>query len=802
MSSLVGRVLSPGDDSEVLRRLTRWHLADSRDPPEDVFQDRPELVEPLRRRMDRLRQVSAALDVLDDAEAMEKTPASVGLYRIVRRVGEGANGVVYEAIHSVTSKRVALKLLVGLRHASDHARRRFAREAELASQLDHPNTATVFDAGDVDGVPFLAMAFIDGEPLSRDERGAGSSRSSSSQETVALFIQACRGVEHAHAKGLIHRDLKPTNILVGRNGRPVIVDFGLAKQANETTSSLSLDAPVRGTVAFASPEQCRDESGDVRSDIYSLGVVLFGLLVPNAHPHNLDGTEWQVRQRIASNDARLLRHVDRRIDRDLDAVVAKALEREPNRRYATTSALIDDLDRWLNGRPVQARPASLGYVARKWIGRHRGRVAVIATVALLIVTVAAAASWRVVRERDRARAAAETAEAVNTFLEDLLSAADPFGGGTHDLTVAEVLAAADERVAAEFADRPLIEARLRRVIGRTLLELDRPAEAEPHLRRAVELLTRYVGPDDARTLEAQLALCRFLLATWQNDEAEPILRDVVRRSTNQLGAVHETTFDARRRLYLMLSETGQTAEAAEGLEALYNDVTLVRPESHPQFIWSLGALAIVKARTGAWEAALPVARRTLKLAELHVGPDHAGTLSWVMNVAEMEAQTGDFDEAIRLHRENVARRTGTYGENHNATWFGRQNLAQLLLLRGAPSDVEEAANILQDLRRRQPAEPNWLPTRLDADLMLVEALHTLGRDAEAESVLAENAAWAEQILTLDRPSVAWLVRWSRHLATAEDEHSRWHIAASAAVARSYGLDAPQTQRFHRTHVFE
>ena len=104
MSSLVGRVLSPGDDSEVLRRLTRWHLADSRDPPEDVFQDRPELVEPLRRRMDRLRQVSAALDVLDDAEAMEKTPASVGLYRIVCRVGEGANGVVYEAIHSVTSK--------------------------------------------------------------------------------------------------------------------------------------------------------------------------------------------------------------------------------------------------------------------------------------------------------------------------------------------------------------------------------------------------------------------------------------------------------------------------------------------------------------------------------------------------------------------------------------------------------------------------------------------------------------------------------------------------------------------------
>ncbi len=500
VSATEARNVYGGGDGELLRRLSRWHHADSRDGPEEVCRDRPELIEPMRLRMNRLQALGSVLDGFDADEPPATTPETIGPYQIVRRVGEGANGVVYEATHAVTQKRVALKLLVGQKHASERARQRFLREAEVGGQLDHPNVATVFDAGEVDGVPYLAMQYIKGRrvgfsPPSVHEPDAGGGDGGlkpTLHATVTLFLCACRGVAHAHAKGLIHRDLKPANILVDRQGTAIVVDFGLAKFAGDATSAVSLDAPVRGTVAYASPEQCRDEDGDVRSDVYSLGVVLFEMVAGvgrasarhpagewerraearptgNAplHPHDLDGTDWQVRQRIATTDARRLRSVDATIDRDLDAIVGRALEREPGRRYATVSALIDDLQRWLAGRPVQARPATPLYLARKWIARHRARVAIVATVLLTFAAIAGYSSWRVIEQRNQAQNAAASAEAVTAFLQDVLGSPDPMRGGRHDVTVVQALLDVESRIDRQLAGQPVAEGSARHAVGRS-----------------------------------------------------------------------------------------------------------------------------------------------------------------------------------------------------------------------------------------------------------------------------------------------------------------------------------------------
>ncbi len=827
----------PADD-ELLRRLSRWHHADSRDGAEEVCKDRPDLIEPMRQRMDRLQALGSVLDGFDTPHhdlTDFSTPETIGPYQIVRRVGEGANGVVYDATHTVTQKRVALKLLVGQKHASERARQRFLREAELGGQLDHPNVATVFDAGEVEGgggVPYLAMQFVDGRrvgpgPPSDDEPNADGGPGPTLRETVTLFLGACRGVEHAHAKGLIHRDLKPANILVDDEGNAVVVDFGLAKMAGDATSSVSLDAPVRGTVAYASPEQCRDEDGDVRSDVYSLGVVLFEMVVdtrrvgpgpPSAdhevetgwwagahptwsHPHDLDGTDWQVRQRIATTDARRLRSVDPSIDRDLDAIVGKALERVPNRRYATVSAFIDDLERWLHGRPVQARPATLFYLARKWIARHRGRVAVVAVVLLMIAGVAAYAASRVVQERDRARDAAAESEAVSGFLEDLLSATDPFGGGAHDVTVAQVLAAADKRIAGEFDDRPLIEARLRRVIGRTLSETDQLEAAEPHLRRAVALLQEHAGPDDERTLEAQVALSRLLYSSWRMNEAEGVLDEVIPRAIAQLGPIHPTTYEARGRRFAILLNTDRIDEAEAALTRLGDDTLRHHGEASEQHVRVVSGLASVHARRREFEKALTPSAEAHALAEKLLGPRHALTLSMLHNLGNAYLNTGDFERAVELYRDGAERRAAVYGPDHEGTWFGRTSLAVGLNARAAPGDLEEAIDILLDVRDRWAGSPPFSPTRMRADLSLMEFLRRTGRDAEADAILVEHEDRAEEALTLARPPVQWLLDWHAHLAeTDATAADRFLARTMAAIDGTYGPDSPQAARIRRVAV--
>ena len=300
---------------------------------------------------------------------VSRTPAVPG-FDILERIGEGGMGVVWRAVQENTRREVALKVFSREALGSNRKRARFEREVELAAMLEHPGIARLYDSGVSAEVPYYAMELIEGDELDDYLRR----QKLSDREIVVLFEFLCRAVEHAHICGVIHRDLKPSNVIVRADGQPVVVDFGLAKSFGDEAGNLSvsIDGQIVGTPAYMSPEQAAGESGslDTRTDVYSLGVLLFRALSGEL-PHSTSGSTIELLRRIAETEAGSLKKLRPDIDPDLDVLVAKALALERARRYSTAGDLAADLSRWLNGEPIQARPRSTMYVLGKHARRHR-----------------------------------------------------------------------------------------------------------------------------------------------------------------------------------------------------------------------------------------------------------------------------------------------------------------------------------------------------------------------------------------------------------------------------------------------
>ena len=486
------------DDAEVCRRVGA--LLEGHDAPDGLL-DRPALVRPA-------------------PEADPLVGRRVGPWRVTARLGRGGMGAVYRAARADATfeQEVALKVVRPGLEADFRAR--FVRERAVLAGLDHAGIARLIDGGvAADGTPYLTTELVAGEPITAwaDRRGLGV------EARLRLFLQACDAVAYAHRSLVVHRDLKPAHVLVADEpggGRVKLLDFGVAKLLEADAVDLTRTGPGPMTPAYAAPEQLLGRPVTTATDVYALGVVLYELL-SGRRPYDLGGlTAAQVERAVcetvpprpseAARDGR----ATARLRGDLDAVVRKALAKEPERRYPSAEALADDLRRHLDGLPVRARPAMAGYRVGRFVRRHRAAVAAATALVVLVTALTGLHTLRLGAERDRARAAAaeaaaqaERAEAVAGFLEQILRApnsrwyndAEATGPGT---PIRAVLDEAARRVGADFATRPGLRADLHHVLGDTYLALGLYPEARAHHRATLALRESLYAAPDPRLAEA------------------------------------------------------------------------------------------------------------------------------------------------------------------------------------------------------------------------------------------------------------------------------------------------------------
>ena len=477
---------------------------------------------------------------LDDPDAPPddepRAGAMVGPYRLLRELGVGGMGSVWlaERDDGTLKRQVALKLPRFV--WSGAFAERLRRERDIVGSLEHPHIARLYDAGaDAAGRPYLAMEYVDGVPIDvwcRD-------RDASTRARVDLLLQVAGAVGHAHARLVVHRDLKPANILVTPDGSVRLLDFGIAKLMEGDRTEATALTRVSGralTLDYASPEQIRGEPLGTASDVYSLGVVAYELL-SGQRPYRLRrGTTAELEVAIESVDPPLASEAsaasgssDRRgaLQGDLDAILNKTLKKRPDERYESVTAWGADLQRWLDGLPVEARPDRLGYRARKFVARNRFQVAAGSVLALSLIAGTAVSLW----QARAARMQAARAEEVKRFVLSIFSSADTAGGGNRTTTAPQLLDAARLRLERAPVADAAVQAELLVAIGWALVGQGDAARAVPVLQEARDSAARSLRPESPVAVDATLALAEAQLYLDHPKLALPLAEEAERAAT-------------------------------------------------------------------------------------------------------------------------------------------------------------------------------------------------------------------------------------------------------------------------------
>ncbi|MCA8960157.1 MAG: tetratricopeptide repeat protein [Planctomycetes bacterium] len=668
---------------------------------------------------------------------------TIGAFRLGPILGEGGFGTVYEAEQLAPVRRtVALKILkAGL--DTDLVVARFAAERQTLALMNHPNIARVFEAGATEaGRPYFVMEKVPGVPLTR----YCNRQKLSIADRLGLFRDVCAAVQHAHQKGVIHRDLKPSNILVTADdgGTAKVIDFGIAKATSPDgtdSTELTRQNQFLGTPAYMSPEQLTPGgSVDTRSDVYSLGVVLYELLTgetpavieglrgssrnspharedlprPSTRLGGESGSGGRPREGIArvaadrSTDpttlVRALRH-------DLDWIVMKSIASDPTQRYASADALSDDLRRYLEGEPVEARPPHPLYRWRKLVGRHR--VAFIAGslfLGLLIISVAGLTWLAIELDRQRRRAvdaeqraddergdavdARDESEAVSAFLSEMFANLSPFREG-YDVRVREVLDTAAEQLEKSFASRPRLRSRLRHTIGDSYREIGLFEPAAAHLTRAIEERTQCLGGDHTETRASRRLLAATLRSSGKLREADTIL-DALQRDESRIDVPRREALATLRERGVTWYEQGRYVEARAALEECREQA---ERWGFSDALWTLDlGLGRVAERSGDLATAERYLARVVDAAGDNDESEEA--LSAEADLAMLLLRRGRVDESRLRMQEILDRRTARFGPEHVATLNARANLATLHAQTGAAREAEgELLEVLEIAER-------------------------------------------------------------------------------------------------------
>jgi serine/threonine protein kinase/tetratricopeptide (TPR) repeat protein len=837
----------------------RWHalspyLDEALALPEE---DRPAWLEALR--LGRPDVASEIETLLEERRALSREgflarpvpgPAAslagraVGAWTLVEPIGQGGMGSVWRAIRSDGrfEGRAAVKLLnASLVGRTGEAR--FAREGQLLARLTHPNIARLHDAGVAPGgQPYLVLEYVDGAPIDAwcDARRLGV------EARLHLFLGVLAAVAHAHANLIVHRDLKPSNVLVGGDGEVKLLDFGIAKllegeAGGGGATALTRDGGRALTPEYAAPEQITGGAITTATDVHALGTLLH-LLLTGRHPAGAAlstpaalvsaivetdppkpsdavvasrGCEGDEVGRAAARGT-TPEGLGRELRGDLDTIVAKALKKRPEERYASVTALADDLRRFLADEPIGARPDTLAYRAAKFVRRHTAGVAAAMAVTLLLGGLIGFYTARVAAERDRARLEAQKATKVSELLTSLLTGADPFAPRPRDATVRGILDAGAERIEKELEGQPELQVEMLTLVGQIYHRLNADEKARPMLEKAVAVGRASLGPRHARLAESLNELGLLLRARGEHGAAEPVLVEALAMRRAVLGPGHplvgqtlvelarvfeDQGNDARAEPLLLESlairekalgkEDHETAVTLDDLaqlarrrgdldraEALWRQNLVIygktRGEEHPHVASTLNNLGLVAADKEDWAAAESLFRQALAIYRVTIGVEHPRSASITINLAWPLLEQGKYDDAASALNDALRIVGSPSGPDPRRVALGEVYLARVHLARGDPAGAEPLARDALRIRQRILPADDW---RIGAaKSVLGQALTQLGRYDEARPLLTD----ARRVL--------------REIPGAQGQEAKANRARLAALEEATGNLALRGQR--------
>lgn len=638
----------------------------------------------------------------------------LGVFEVIAEIGSGGMGTVYRAKRAdgMFEQTVALKLFRNDR-LSDTARLRFHSERQILANLEHPGIARLIDGGTAsDGTPYVAMELVEGRPITRYCEQAGLNIN----QRLQLIQKVCLALAAAHQYGIVHRDLKPGNILVTANGEPKLIDFGIAKQLNNTPDTAELPKTRLGelslTPEYASPEQVRDETITQAADIYALGILLYELLT-GSRPYQIDQLTPAAIERTICNTIPVLpstmvaktaqslpaglkaiSNLASKLRGDIDRIVMTALRKSPTQRYASVIGLADDIHRYLSGQPVQARGNSRWYRISKFIGRHPGAVSATGAAFAILLT----ALFTINQQAVKARQQADRAQAAKDFLVAMIHRADPFEN-TESASLAGALKQAIPTINKQFQHQPELEAEMRYEIAYALQNLGETEISRQQFEISLDLRQQYGNHLDQAEAVGGLAIMDWWDSNYSDGE---------KRYANALQFIDDDhskraiklRVDTLTNWAAMYNESGNYQQSkvlslqAIDAAAEHDNISTETRGS----LWS--TLAYAEESLKRYPEAEAAYSKALVLFEESIGKRHPSYAITLNNYAFVFFTQQKYAQAIDLFSQSVAIRRATLGDMHPQTATALANLAGTQIITNDYANAEmnalEAHKIAQN----------------------------------------------------------------------------------------------------------